>query len=46
MSCKQNEKIYSDATLVDYDDFKEIIELKAETIAIDSCFSTYAFVCL
>ena len=33
MSCKQSEAIYSDATLVGYDDFKEIIELKAETMA-------------
>ena len=46
MSCKQNEKIYSDATLVDYDDFKEIIELKAETIArIDSLFLAPTHLC-
>lgn len=46
MSCKQNEKIYSDATLVDYDDFKEIIELKAETIAgFDSLFLAPTHLC-
>ena len=33
ISCRQSGIIYSDATLVSYDDFKEIIELKAETIS-------------
>ncbi len=33
MSCNKDKIIYADATLVDYDDFKEVVELKAETIA-------------
>ena len=46
MSCKKKKKIYSDATLVDYDDFKEIIELKAETIAgFDSLFLAPTHLC-
>ena len=46
MSCNKDKIIYADATLVDYDDFKEVVELKAETIAGFDGFGTNAFVCL
>lgn len=36
LSCSQEKKIFADSTLVTYDDFKEVIDLKAEKVGLDS----------
>lgn len=36
VSCSQEKKVYTDATTVVCEDFQEVLDLKAETVQLDS----------